>query len=219
MQSPKPGAAPAKAALSPVSILPTGTFVPGKPMMAATTPTMPPSAVAPPPPVLAAPAAVAPRMSVLPAAPLTRAETSSTPAADIAIVKQAIDLMRRGKTSDATALEKTISDPLARKLVEWSVLRSEENDAGFDRLAAFGAENPSWPNATMIRRRAEGALWDEKRSAGDGHGFLRRQQAAHRQGQVRARARADGARPTPAQLRSSARPGARTPARATSSAW
>jgi soluble lytic murein transglycosylase len=165
MQSPKPGAAPAKAALSPVSILPTGTFVPGKPMMAATTPTMPPSAVAPPPPVLA-PAAAAPRMSILPAAPLTRAETSSTPAADVAIVKQAIDLVRRGKTTDATALEKTISDPLARKLVEWSVLRSEENDAGFDRLAAFGAENPSWPNATMIRRRAEGALWDEKRSAG-----------------------------------------------------
>jgi soluble lytic murein transglycosylase len=153
-----------KAELSPIAILPTNTFVPGKPMVAATTPTMPPSALAPPPPLLAPPAA-APRMSVLPAAPLTRAETSSTPAADIALVKQALDLVRRGKTSDATALEKTISDPLARKLVEWSVLRSEENDAGFERLAAFSAENPSWPNATLIRRRAEGSLWDEKRSA------------------------------------------------------
>lgn len=161
-QAVKPGAPPAKAALSPISILPTSTFVPGKPMMAAVTPTMPPSAVAPPPPVLAAPAV--PRVSVLPAAPLARAESSSTPAADIALVKQAIDLVRRGKTTDATAIEKTISDPLARKLVEWSILRSEENDAGFDRLAAFGTENPSWPNATMIRRRAEGALWDEKRS-------------------------------------------------------
>jgi soluble lytic murein transglycosylase len=163
-QSVKPGAASAKAELSPVSILPTNSFVPGKPMIAATTPTMPPSAVAPPPPVLAPPA-VAPRMSVLPAAPLTRAETSSTPAADVALVKQALDLVRRGKTTDATTLEKTISDPLARKLVEWSILRSEENDAGFDRLAAFSAENPSWPNATMIRRRAEGSLWDEKRGA------------------------------------------------------
>ena len=45
-------------------------------------------------------------------------------------------------------------------------LRLEQINAGFDRLAAFGAENPSWPNATMIRRRAEGSLWDEKRSAG-----------------------------------------------------
>jgi soluble lytic murein transglycosylase len=161
-QSVKPS--PIKAELSPVSILPTNSFVPGKPMVAATTPTMPPSAVAPPPPVLAAPA-VTPRISALPAAPLTRAETSSTTATDIALVKQALDLVRRGKTTDATALEKTISDPLARKLVEWSVLRSEENDAGFDRLAAFSAENPSWPNATMIRRRAEGSLWDEKRGA------------------------------------------------------
>jgi soluble lytic murein transglycosylase len=58
-----------------------------------------------------------------------------TPAADVAVVKQALDLVRRGKTSEATSLEKTIGDPLARKLVEWTIVRSDENDAGFDRLA------------------------------------------------------------------------------------
>src|SRR5207253_4040177 len=37
-QSVKPGGAPAKAELSPITILPTNTFVPGKPMVAAVTP-------------------------------------------------------------------------------------------------------------------------------------------------------------------------------------
>src|SRR5262249_12892521 len=49
--------------------------------------------------------------------------------------------------------------------IEWTIVRSDENDAGFDRLAAFSRENPSWPNAGMIRKRAEGALWDERRSS------------------------------------------------------
>lgn len=163
-KKPVASGAPAKAMLSPVAILPTTSFVPGRPTMVATKPTHVPSAVAPLPPVLA-PAATPPRAMMLPAAPFTRAETSSTPATDIAVVKQATDLVRRGKTSDANTLAKSASDPLARKLIEWSILRSDESDAGFDRLAAFSAENPSWPNATMIRRRAESALWDERRGA------------------------------------------------------
>ena len=162
--SAKPGAAPAKAMLSPVAILPTTRFVPGKATLASTSSTLVPTATPPALPVLT-PAAVAPRINVLPAAPLTRAETSSTPAADIAIVKQAIDSVRRGKASDANTLAKSLSDPLARKLVEWAILRSDDSDANFDRLSAFSSENPSWPNATMIRRRAESALWDERRSA------------------------------------------------------
>ena len=114
--------------------------------------------------------------AVLPSAPLAAAESSSTPAADIALVKQALDLVRRGKTSEATAVQKTIGDPLARKLVEWAILRSDENDAGFDRFAAFSGENASWPNATMLRRRAEGALWDERRPAATVLSFFRTQQ-------------------------------------------
>src|SRR6185312_4082063 len=103
--------------------------------------------------------------SVLPAAPLAAAESTSTPAADVALTKQAVDLARRGKTSEATTVGKSIGDPLARKLVEWTILRGDGNDAGFDRFAAFSAENPSWPNAGMMRRRAESALWDERRPA------------------------------------------------------
>ncbi len=152
---------PARAALSPTPILPTTSFSPIAPAAAATLTLPAPSAVAP-----AQPAYVPPtRTAALPASPLVAAESPATPAADIALVKQATELVRRGKTSEATALQKSIGDPLARKLIEWTIVRSDENDAGFDRLAAFSIENPSWPNAIMIRKRAEGALWDERRSA------------------------------------------------------
>ena len=42
---------------------------------------------------------------------------------DLAAVKQAIDLVRKAKTSEATAIKKTIGDPAAQKLVEWLILR------------------------------------------------------------------------------------------------
>jgi soluble lytic murein transglycosylase len=148
--------APAKATLSPTSILPTTSFAPIAPAAAATLNPGPAEAPVYTPPM---------RRAALPVAPLAAAESSTTPAADVALTKQALDLVRRGKTSDATTVEQTISDPLARKLVEWTILRSDENDAGFNRLAAFSAENPSWPNAITVRKRAESALWDEKRSA------------------------------------------------------
>src|SRR3954454_15170362 len=147
---------PAKATLSPIAILPTTSFSPITPAAAATLNPGPADAPAYTPPV---------RKASLPVAPLAAAESSATPAADVALVKQALDLVRRGKTGDASTVEKSISDPLARKLVEWTILRGDENDAGFDRLASFSIENPSWPNAITIRKRAESALWDEKRSA------------------------------------------------------
>ena len=69
------------------------------------------------------------------AATIPLAATSSTTAssADISAVKQAIQLARRGRAGAATELQGTISDPLARKLVEWAILRGDDNDASFAR--------------------------------------------------------------------------------------
>src|SRR5437762_2039698 len=91
-------------------------------------------------PAKAATAVPPARTAALHPSPLPVAESSATPASDVALTKQALDLVRRGKTGEATTLEKSISDPLARKLVEWTIVRSDENDAGFDRLAAFSNE-------------------------------------------------------------------------------
>ena len=161
--------APPKFNLSSTPVLATSTFGP----VAAAAPANAASGylAAPPSPPTARMAAVLPTI-----APLAVADSTATPAADVALVKQALDLARRGKTSDATAIQKTIGDPLARKLVEWAILRGDENDAGFDRLAAFSGENASWPNSTMLRRRAEGALWDERRPAATVLSFFRTQQ-------------------------------------------
>ena len=59
------------------------------------------------------------------------APTASTAPLDITAVKQAIDLVGKNRADDATNVEGTISDPLARKLVEWVILRSDSGSDGF----------------------------------------------------------------------------------------
>ena len=97
--------------------------------------------------------------------PLAEATTATTPPGDVDAVKQAIGLVRAGKTDAATAVERGITDPLARKLVEWVILRSDDNEADFARYNAFIAANPSWPSMIMFRRRAEAMLWQERAPA------------------------------------------------------
>jgi soluble lytic murein transglycosylase len=84
---------------------------------------------------------------------------------DLTAVKQAIDLVRGGKTGEAAGIEKSIGDPVAQKLVEWLILRHPSGDAGFARYAAFIGDNPSWPGIGLLRRRAEGRLWQERSDA------------------------------------------------------
>jgi peptidoglycan lytic transglycosylase len=84
---------------------------------------------------------------------------------DLAAVRQAIGLMRKAKTAEATAVEKTIGDPAAQKLVEWFILRHPDGAAGFARYGAFIAGNPGWPSMGILRRRAEARLWQERSDA------------------------------------------------------
>jgi soluble lytic murein transglycosylase len=91
---------------------------------------------------------------------------------DLALVKQAIDLTRKAKTGEATAVEKTIGDPAAQKLVEWFILRHPDGEAGFARYAAFIADNSGWPSMGQLRRRAEARLWQERSDAATVSGFI-----------------------------------------------
>src|SRR5437588_819261 len=103
-------------------------------------------------------------------------EAAETPAlsGDAAAVKNAIDLVRKVKTADVIAIEKTIADPVAQKLVEWYLLRHPEGDANFSRYAAFiGAKDFSaamraahrfggeWPS---IVKACEAVKGDEKKA-------------------------------------------------------
>ncbi|WP_412772505.1 lytic transglycosylase domain-containing protein [Nitrobacter sp.] len=99
-------------------------------------------------------------------APVPRAAmaaTSTTSRADLDALDNVINLTHQHKTSEATQVEASIADPVARKLAEWIILRSDDNGASTERYRAFIAANPSWPSQTFLRRRAEAALWDDNR--------------------------------------------------------
>ena len=98
-----------------------------------------------------------------PVTPAAVAATSSTPQSDKDALENVIELVRKRKPSDATQAQAAISDPVARKLAEWLILRSDDNGASVERYRAFVAANPSWPSQTFLRRRIEAALWDDHR--------------------------------------------------------
>jgi soluble lytic murein transglycosylase len=142
----KPDNAAAAKPAAPLSLAPQTATAPG-----IATPTNVPSAVPPfqataKPPLRAAPA-------------FATAPTAATSPLDLTAVKQAIDLVRKNRQDEATAVESSITDALARKLVEWVILRSEDGSSDFSRYKAFIAANPSWPSIPLLRRRAEATLW------------------------------------------------------------
>ncbi len=99
----------------------------------------------------------------------TNSTSNSTPVPemppDLGAVRQAIELVKQHKLSDAAALAATFDDPVARKIVEWALLRDPDNPAGFDRYKNFIQANPDWPSMPLLRRRAEARLWQERRDA------------------------------------------------------
>jgi len=98
-----------------------------------------------------------------PVTPAAVAATSTTSQADKDALENVIELLRKRKPDDATQAEAAISDPVARKLAEWLILRSDNNNVTVERYRAFITANPSWPSQTFLRRRLEAALWDDKR--------------------------------------------------------
>jgi len=122
---------------------------------------LPPPVAAPAPPARQRAATPTPaRKSVAPAA---IAATSSTSKADLDTLENVIELIRKHRPDDATQAEAAISDPVARKLAEWLILRSDNNNATVERYRAFMSANPSWPSQNFFRRRLEAALWDDRR--------------------------------------------------------
>jgi soluble lytic murein transglycosylase len=108
-------------------------------------------------------AALPPSPTRKPTVPAAVAATSSTSQADTDALENVIELVRKHKPADATQAEAAISDPVARKLAEWIILRSDDNGASVERYRAFITANPSWPSQTFLRRRLEAALWDDHR--------------------------------------------------------
>jgi soluble lytic murein transglycosylase len=100
------------------------------------------------------------------AKPAALVHTTEGPASspDVDAVKHALELIRHHQSDQATSIEAGMRDPVARKVVEWAILRSEDTVASFDRQMAFVTANPSWPSIVMLRHRAEDLLWSERHS-------------------------------------------------------
>ena len=98
-----------------------------------------------------------------PVTPAAVAATSTTSQADKGALENAIELLRKRRPDEASQTVASISDPVARKLGEWLILRSDNNSVSVERYRAFLSANPSWPSQTFLRRRLEAALWDDRR--------------------------------------------------------
>jgi soluble lytic murein transglycosylase len=146
------------------------------------------------------PAALQPPMGNADAAPpspppsTARAETQTIPAPattiitasklDVAAVKRAIEMVRNRKQSQANDINQTISDPVAKKLVEWMVLRSDDAGATFARYAAFIAANPDWPSIVTLRRRAEAMAFHERPNPGTVRAYFQQWPALSAKGKL-----------------------------------
>jgi soluble lytic murein transglycosylase len=109
------------------------------------------------------------------APPVAPAEYTSP--ADLDAIKRAAKLIARNKFAEASKVKASISDLLGRKLIEWMILRGDEDHSpGFERYAVFVAENSSWPSVGLLRRRAEAALWDDHREAATVLGYYAQRQ-------------------------------------------
>ncbi|MCK1476061.1 transglycosylase SLT domain-containing protein [Bradyrhizobium sp. 197] len=158
---------PRPAAAAAPKSTPTANGSPPKPAPApSVTATVRPTAPAPAKPVAPPVLAPATRQHAAPRKPVTPAAvaaTSSTSQADKDTLETVIELVRKRKSGDATNAAATMSDPVARKLAEWIILRGEDNGATVERYRAFLSANPSWPSQTFLRRRLEAAMWDDRR--------------------------------------------------------
>jgi len=156
---PKPQARPVARSSVPPTVPPQAATAPARELAS---PSLPPPVAAPAP--SARQKVTAPTQTRKQVAPAAVAATSATSKEDMEQLEEVIDLVRKHKPDDATQAEAAISDPVARKLAEWIILRSDNNNATVERYRAFISANPSWPSQTFLRRRLEAALWDDSRN-------------------------------------------------------
>ena len=102
-----------------------------------------------------------PDAAVSPAAPVPEVPDPNRPIlagdTDLGLLRQAIDLYRKGRVADGDRLRDGFQDPAARALLEWVAIRAGAG-IGFERVTGFLRANPDWPAGPLLRRRAEEAL-------------------------------------------------------------
>jgi len=105
--------------------------------------------------------------------------------AEIGALKIAIGLVERGKGVEALATAAEFKDPAARDLITWLTLRTDWRAVGFERASAFLRDNADWPSATtLLRRRTESLLYEEKRDARTVRAFFAKERPISGEGKL-----------------------------------
>ncbi len=104
--------------------------------------------------------------------------------------KRALELVRSRKRTEANETRNAISDPVAKKLVEWAILRSDDGGADFARYIGFHHGQPDLAEHHDAAPQGRGQLFQDRHRRGHHPRLFRQQQAAQRQGQARAGPRA-----------------------------
>jgi soluble lytic murein transglycosylase len=92
--------------------------------------------------------------------------SSELSSSESAALRAAIEHVRRGRASEASEAAQALRDPVARQLVEWAILRSDQTSVSdSNRYLEFARENPNWPGVAAIRRKGEAGLWEGRASA------------------------------------------------------
>ena len=86
------------------------------------------------------------------------------PGPDLAVLREAIELYRRGDVAGGDRVRAGITDPAAIALTEWLAIRSGAA-MSFERIAAFLRAENRWPAGPVVRRRAEEALLANRKPA------------------------------------------------------
>ena len=95
----------------------------------------------------------------------TAPRVADAAAFDAPAFRDAIKAYSVGQIDAGDALARRQTDPAARAALEWAVIRKARTTLGFGRLVRFLQTYPEFPMQGWIKRRAENALFDEKRGS------------------------------------------------------
>jgi soluble lytic murein transglycosylase len=83
---------------------------------------------------------------------------------DLTGVREALALYKTGDLEAGDAAVKSVKNETARTMLEWVALRVKPREVGYERLMAFIGNHPDWPGKHSLLRRAEEALYGDRRS-------------------------------------------------------
>ncbi len=99
-------------------------------------------------------------------------------------LKSALDHARNGNIAAARAARGQLSDPVARAVADWGIMRRGAEQLSFEDHVAFLKTYPSFPASAPIRKRAEGLLLENDHDASQVKAFFAGREPSTAKGKI-----------------------------------